>query len=156
MTTLSFSSFCGLMTVSFFIFQLILAAANSNWNHTTNKEYFGVALENFKTLHMDSFDAKPDSLTYEFFLRACNRLLPEGETRSKLVEKAFDLCSKNGLVTVSICKEAAKSNLQLMLRKLETTEDSKAEGSAFIPAALSHNIRRRKKSNKVFLKVGPT
>jgi hypothetical protein len=130
--------------------QLILAAANSfSEEPCRNRESFEVALENFKALHAGT-DIRPDILTYEFFLRTCNRLLPSGNTRSKLVEKAFALCSKRGLVTSAICREAAKSDFHMMLNKLETRA-SKVEGMAFIPYAWCEKVPYRKRSQTVSL-----
>ena len=108
-------------------------------------------MDNFKILHTDGTNAQPDMLTYEFFLRGCNRLLPKGETQTKLVKKAFDLCSKHGLVTPAVYREAAKADVQMLLRKLDTTEESKAEGSAFIPQELSHKVHRKQQIRKVYL-----
>jgi hypothetical protein len=132
--------------------QLILATANSFSTEEPyrNKESFDVALENFKALHTGT-DIRPDILTYEFFLRTCYRLLPEGGTRSKLVEKAIDLCSKRGLVTSTICREAAKSDYSMMMNKLETRANRKEEGMAFIPDAWCYKVPYRKRSQTVSL-----
>jgi hypothetical protein len=134
--------------------QLILAAANScSEEPSRNREIFEVALKHFKALHTGT-DIRPDILTYEFFLRTCNILLPRGNTRSKLVEKAFALCSKRGLVTSTICREAAKSDFRMMLNKLETRADNKEEGMAFIPDEWCEKVPYRKRNQKVSLGSG--
>jgi len=72
----------------------------SEFDSTTNiREIFEIALDHFKALHTDDSLPKPNSSTYEFFIRACSRLLPPGNVQAKLASQAFRLCRDKGLVT---------------------------------------------------------
>eukprot|EP00980_Cylindrotheca_fusiformis_P009727 scaffold2149_cov187-Cylindrotheca_fusiformis.AAC.5 len=130
---------------------LILAAANSFDDPLRNKESFETALSNFKLLHTAGADTKPNILSYEFFLRACHRLLPSGETQRKLVGKAFEQCSRRGLVTGAICGEAAKSDLPMILDALEQIEVSGNEATGLIPMTWCQNVPHRQRFRKVSL-----
>jgi len=131
---------------------LILAAATS---HNTDAEIdtknFQFALEHFQTLHTPEAGLTPDSLTYEFFLRACQRLLPRGQTRSDLVGKVISLCSKAGLVTSEIVCEAAKSDFNTVLERLDTTEESRRDSIVYIPDDWCRKVPKRRRKKEVDL-----
>jgi hypothetical protein len=82
----------------------LAAARTFDDSALTIRENFDVAVQQFKVLHSDETSANPNSSTYEYFLQACSRLLPEGDTRDKLVEKAFELCRQRSLITPQVCK----------------------------------------------------
>ncbi|CAJ1895205.1 unnamed protein product [Cylindrotheca closterium] len=131
---------------------LILAAANSlSSDAEIDAEKFGFALEHFQKLHAPDASQKPDSLTYEFFLRACHRLLPRGETRTELVGKVLSLCSKRGMVTTEIVSEAAKSDFSTVMERLDTTEQSRKDSIVYIPDDWCHNVPKRRRMKEVHL-----
>jgi hypothetical protein len=84
-------------------FQLILVASRSCASTPTDD--FKVALSNFKALHSAPELPDVNSVTYEYFIRACERLLPVGDVQTKLAEQAFSLCRQKGLVTPQIIKQ---------------------------------------------------
>jgi pentatricopeptide repeat protein len=130
--------------------QMILTAVHSeSESPDVNKIAFQVALKNFRTLHTYDTNARPDILTYEFFLRTCHKLLPTGDTRRNLVDKAFNLSCNHRLVTASICKEAAKSDLKLIQDKMGT--EGKADGAVIIPDNWSEEVPHRMRSESVIL-----
>ena len=135
-----------------FILQMILAAARYSPASTQEmKETFEVALHYFKLLHTHAGSAKPNSATYEFFLEACYRILPEGETRKKLARKAFELCIQRGLVTARVCREAFKSDPNLVLKGLNTTLKSEMEGMTVIPESWCNRVPKKRRSTRVEL-----
>jgi len=76
---------------------MILAAARTSpFGSMSN---FEVALTTFKELHSDPNKPNPNSVTYEYFVQACTRLLPAGDVRDKLIRQAFDLSRQKGFVT---------------------------------------------------------
>jgi hypothetical protein len=124
--------------------QVILTAARASPDSALDmKELFGVALEKFKSLHEDGTPSSPNSATYEFFLKACHRLLPEGETRSKLVDRTLDLCRQRNLVTGQACREAFKCDPLLLFKKLNTSIEDEALGRIQIPASWCSQVPNR-------------
>jgi hypothetical protein len=89
---------------SAFTFQLILVASRSSASAPTDD--FKVALSTFKALHSEPELPDVNSSTYEYFLRACERLLPLGDLQTKLIEQAFTLCRRKGLVSPQIIKQS--------------------------------------------------
>ena len=152
MTNLFFKFVPGHSNYDISFAQLILAAANS---HSSDSEIatanFEFALDHFKSMHESTGGPSPDSLTYEFFLRTCWRLLPEGETRCKLAGRALSLCAKAGLVTAGICNEAAKSDLTGVLEQLDTTEETRRDLIGCIPDDWCRNVPKRRRKKEVNL-----
>jgi hypothetical protein len=132
--------------------QVILTAARATPDSALDmKELFGVALEKFKSLHEDETLASPNSATYEFFLKACHRLLPEGVTRSKLVDRALDLCRQRALVTGQACREAFKCDPILLFKKLDTSIEDEAVGRVFIPTSWCNQVPNKWRVREVKL-----
>lgn len=107
-----------------------------------------MALSHFKALHTNATSANPNCLTYEFFLKACNRLLPEGETRSHLVIKALELCRQRGLVTAQVCREAYKCDSQVVLERLDATPNGGMEDIIVIPDGWCDHVPHSKQRNQ--------
>ena len=102
---------------------------------------------------------QPDNATYEFFLLACVRLLPEGETRSKLVARALELAKGRGLVTGQACREAYKANPDLVLQMFEVVSDTEhadfhQQPQIIIPADWCRTIHHKKGAD-CKVKLGP-
>jgi len=74
------------------------------------------ALDIFKKFHDDESPTyvPPNKASYEIFLRLCSKL-PEGETRSKLSVKAFQLCQQKKLVTVDTIHKLYEANPEYAL-----------------------------------------
>jgi hypothetical protein len=132
--------------------QVILTAARYLTTSSTDyKEIFEEAVKPFKLLHSNETSASPNSATYEFFLKACFKLLPQGETRSKLVGKALELCRQRGLVTAQVCREAYKSDPKLVLDRFDTTRKGEMEEIAVIPESWCNHVPYRKRNREVKL-----
>jgi hypothetical protein len=112
--------------------QVILAAARATPDSALDmKELFGVALEKFKSLHADG--------------------IPEGETRSKLVDRALILCRQRGLVTSQACREAFKCDPTLLFMKLKTSREDEVAGRVVIPANWCNQVPNRWRVREVKL-----
>jgi hypothetical protein len=132
--------------------QVILTAARATPDSALDmKELFSVALKKFKSLHEDGTASSPNSATYEFFLKACHRLLPEGVTRSKLVDRALDLCRQRALVTGQACREAFKCDPSLLFNKLNTSIEDEAAELVVIPASWCSQVPHRWRVREVRL-----
>lgn len=113
---------------------LILAAARSpGLTPQETRENMDLAIENFRYLHERHDGCKPDSFTYTYFLKACHMLLPEGETRQKLVSKAFDLCRNNGLTTKEVIAELFRAAPLLLQTRLQQDGVQFYSGDGFVP-----------------------
>lgn len=86
--------------MSYIFCQLILAAAKSN--PSNNMRAFNIAVGAFKALH--SSTDRPNSATYEYFLRACSRLIPDGVSQTEWTHRVFLVCRQRGLVTPLIIR----------------------------------------------------
>jgi hypothetical protein len=132
--------------------QVILAAAR--YLPTSLLDYkviFEEAVKPFKLLHTNETSAIPTSATYEYFLKACFKLLPAGETRSKLVGKALELCRQRGLVTGQVCREAYKSDPKLVLARFDTTRKGEMEEIVVIPENWCNHVPYRRRIREVKL-----
>ena len=52
-------------------------------------------------------------------IRACYKLLPDGEDRQKLISKTFILCKENQLVSKQVLTEIFKAHLKLPVDELK-------------------------------------
>eukprot|EP00536_Pseudo-nitzschia_multiseries_P004208 jgi/Psemu1/302417/fgenesh1_kg.69_\ len=83
------------------------------------------ALDVFKKFHDDDSSPasiSPNKATYQIFLRLCSKL-PEGETRSKLSAKAFELCQQKEMVTVDTIYKLYDANPEYALSVLRSTDN---------------------------------
>lgn len=97
------------------------------------RETFVTALDIFKKFHDSSANSKnvpPNKATYQIFLRLCAKL-PEGETRSKLSVKAFQLCQQKELVTVDAIVKLYDANPEYALSVLDSTASLGYEKGTF-------------------------
>jgi hypothetical protein len=114
-------------------------------NPVRSRDMFAVCLDAFKKLHEYSdsrSSVQPNSGTYEVFLRAVAKL-PEGESRTALSSKAFDLCRQRGLVSAGVCQKLYKANPALALSELDTTPFAISEESVAIPENWRLNVVER-------------
>jgi hypothetical protein len=121
-------------------------------NPMKTKEMFEICLAAFEKLHNnEKYETpviNPNPASYEIFFRSCSRL-PEGETRSKLSAKAFDLCKQKGLVTPKICEFLYTANPSLACTNLKATEAEIIDGSLDIPESWKRNAPQpREKERK--------
>jgi hypothetical protein len=86
------------------------------------REIFVIELNTFKKFHDDDSEVTvaPNNATYQIFLRACAKL-PPGEARSKLAQKAFQLCREKGFVTVNAIINLHKANPEHAIALLNST-----------------------------------
>jgi hypothetical protein len=64
---------------------------------------FHVAMQTYSDLRKSSY-TEPDSYTYSFWIKAANKLLPEGDLRRKCISLSFEQCRKDGLVNEVVLK----------------------------------------------------
>jgi hypothetical protein len=83
--------------------KVVLAAAKSN--PSASLRNFNIAVAAFKALHSNDDEQSPNSNTYEYFLRACSRQLPAGDSQTTWTHRAFTLCRERGLVTPLLIKQ---------------------------------------------------
>mmetsp|Transcript_25127 Transcript_25127/g.59286 ORF Transcript_25127/g.59286 Transcript_25127/m.59286 type:complete len:578 (+) Transcript_25127:97-1830(+) len=83
------------------------------------------ALDVFKKFHEDDSSpasVSPNKASYQIFLRLCSKL-PEGETRSKLSAKAFELCRQKEMVSVDTIYKLYDANPEYALSMLKSTDN---------------------------------
>jgi len=138
------------------LLQLILAAARSK--PSTDMRGFKIAVAAFKALHQNNDQQNPNSTTYEYFLRACARLIPDGESQAMWTQRAFTECRQRGMVTPRIVRRVCDV-LPEVVDELEKNprfqtmgdrEMSDGSRSSYdIPASWCHALPRKDRSRKV-------
>ena len=87
-------------TISSYNWVLLATSVAEAQSITERQEHFRFAIDIFKEVHKQpSF--VPNHLTYDTFLKASWKLLPE-EGREGIMVKSFELCVKNGCVSNSV------------------------------------------------------
>ena len=86
------------------------------------RKIFMVALNIFKKFHDNENSLSPNKATYQVFLRAVSKL-PEGEARSKLAAKAFELCRQNDCVTSEAVFKLHRADPDYAMSLLDSTNN---------------------------------
>jgi len=68
---------------------------------------FQIAAQTYNDVRNSDY-ISPDSYTYAFWFKLCNRLLPEGDLRRKSITYSFDQCKKDGMLSRAVLERLLK------------------------------------------------
>ncbi|KAG7356295.1 hypothetical protein IV203_000981 [Nitzschia inconspicua] len=126
-------------------------------NPIKTRDMFQICVDAFKLFHEAGNDkrtlAEPNASTYQIFLRACSHL-PGGDTRSNLSTKAFNLCRKNGMVSLGVCRELYAANPELAEKEIGVTMEEFAEGATKIPVDWTKSFKAQSGVDPEILDMG--
>jgi hypothetical protein len=106
---------------------------------------FQVAAQTYRDLRK-SLNTEPDSFTYSFWIKAANKLLPDGELRRKCVSLSFEQCKKVGLVNDAVLRRLLAGTPPDLIKELLGLEQNstpnvyRAMTLADCPPSWSRNI----------------
>ena len=89
----------------------------------------------------------PDSYTYAFWFKLCNRLLPEGDLRRKSITYSFEQCKKDGMLSEAAFEKLLRGTPNeilsdiLEIRPGTSASTSKKVKLSDLPPTWSRNVR---------------